>query len=109
MGATKGGGKGKGKGKGKGGGGGYTGLQDVVPVILKRQTAIDLLNALIIALGVVPQPKKKKGKGKKKGGGKKHGKPHKYGKGKKPSGKPKGKPSGKTAGKPGGVKPKGKA
>lgn len=70
-----GGGRGGGGGKysppkyggGSGGGGKYS-PQDTVAIILKRETAVDLLNALIIALGVVPSPSKK-GKGKKKGGG----------------------------------------
>jgi|GEM_PF-5986195 len=48
----------------------------VVNIILKRYTATELLNALIIALGVVTddkKKKKKKGKGKKTdGGGKKY-------------------------------------
>jgi hypothetical protein len=53
-------------------GGGKYSPQDTVAVILKRETAEDLLNALIIALGVLPSPGKK-GKGKKKdGGGKKY-------------------------------------
>lgn len=53
-------------------GGGKYSPQDTVAIILKRETAVDLLNALIIALGVVPSPWKK-GKGKKKdGGGKKY-------------------------------------
>ncbi|MCI0589999.1 MAG: hypothetical protein L0Y67_00055 [Gammaproteobacteria bacterium] len=63
-------------GKKYGGGGGYGdkppggqyGKQDVVAIILKRYTAIDLFNGLIIALGIVPIGKKK-GKGKKDGGG----------------------------------------
>ena len=49
-------------------GGGKYSPQDTVAVILKRETAEDLLNALIIALGVVPSPWNK-GKGKKKDGG----------------------------------------
>jgi len=61
---------GGGRPSGGGGGGKYNPL-DTVAVYLTRQTAVDLLNALIIALGVVPSPWKK-GKGKKKdGGGKK--------------------------------------
>ncbi|MGH8543257.1 MAG: hypothetical protein ACREX3_06420 [Gammaproteobacteria bacterium] len=48
--------------------GGQYGKQEVVAIILKRYTAVDLLNALIIALGIVPIGKKK-GKGKKDGGG----------------------------------------
>jgi hypothetical protein len=53
-------------------GGGKYSPQDTVAVYLKQETAVDLLNALIIALGVVPSPYKK-GKGKKKnGGGKKY-------------------------------------
>jgi len=40
----------------------------VIQIILKKYTAIELLNALIIALGIVPPGKKKKGKGKGKGG-----------------------------------------
>jgi len=44
----------------------------VIQIILKKYTAIELLNALIIALGIVPPGKKKKKKGKGKGkGGKK--------------------------------------
>jgi len=72
-----GGGRGGGKyrppkyGGGPRGGGKYS-PQDTVAVYLKYETAVDLLNALIIALGVVPY-QKKKGKGKKKdGGGKKY-------------------------------------
>ena len=59
-------------GGGRPSGGGKYSPQDTVAIILKRATAVDLLNALIIALGVVPSPYKK-GKGKKKdGGGKKY-------------------------------------
>src|SRR5882672_9887642 len=59
-------------GGGRPSGGGKYSPQDTVAVILKRETAEDLLNALIIALGVLPSPWKK-GKGKKKdGGGKKY-------------------------------------
>jgi hypothetical protein len=59
-------------GGGRPSGGGKYSPQDTVAIILKRETAVDLLNALIIALGVVPSPWKK-GKGKKKdGGGKKY-------------------------------------
>jgi hypothetical protein len=36
----------------------------VIQIILKKYTAVELLNALIIALGIVPPGKKKKGKGK---------------------------------------------
>ena len=71
--------------------GGKYSPQDTVAIILKRETAVDLLNALIIALGVVPSPWKK-GKGKKKNGGGK-----KYPPTKPPyRGKPTGKPTGKT-------------
>ena len=68
-------------------------------MILTKQTATDLLNALILALGIVSWgPKKKKKKGKGKGKGKKYSKPKKPSKPSKPS---------KLAGKsPGGVKPK---
>lgn len=60
-----------GGGRPSGGGGKYS-PDDTVAVYLRRQTAVDLLNALIIAVGYVPYPKTK-GKGKKKdGGGKKH-------------------------------------
>jgi hypothetical protein len=72
---------GKGKSTGRGGGkysppkyggrpssGGKYNPQDTIAVYLTKQTAGDLLNALIIAVGVVPTPYKK-GKGKKKGGG----------------------------------------
>src|SRR6266849_1674591 len=60
-----------GGGRPSGGGGKYNPL-DTVAVYLTRQTAVDLLNALIIAVGFVPYPKTK-GKGKKKdGGGKKY-------------------------------------
>src|SRR6266849_6033450 len=70
---------GKGKSSGRGGvkygagrGGGKYNPLDTVAVYLTRQTAVDLLNALIIAVGFVPYPKTK-GKGKKKdGGGKKY-------------------------------------
>ena len=59
-------------GGGRPSGGGKYSPQDTVAVILKRETAIDLLNALIIAVGGVPSPWKK-GKGKTKdGGGKKY-------------------------------------
>jgi hypothetical protein len=41
----------------------------VIQIILKKYTAVELLNALIIALGIIPPgKKKKKGKGKGKGG-----------------------------------------
>lgn len=57
--------------------GGKYNPQDTVAVYLTKQVAGDLLNALIIALGVVPTPYKK-GKGKKKnGGGKKYTPPKK--------------------------------
>ncbi len=82
-------------GGGRPSGGKYS-PQDTVAVILKRETAVDLLNALIIALGVAPYAKTK-GKGKKKdGGGKKYSPTKPYG----------GKPSGtKTyGGKPTGGK-----
>lgn len=76
MGGQKGGNGGKG-GKGKKGKGKWAyGDQDVIKILIKRYTAVDLLNALIIALGVVINPKGKgkgkkgKGKGKNKGGGK---------------------------------------
>lgn len=74
MGGQKGGKGGKGS-KGKKGKGKWAyGDQDVIKILIKRYTAVDLLNALIIALGVVVNPKGKgkgkKGKGKKKGGGK---------------------------------------
>jgi hypothetical protein len=78
---------GKGKSSGRGGakysppkygggrpssGGGKYNPMETVAVYLTKQTAVDLLNALIIAVGYVPYPKTK-GKGKKKdGGGKKH-------------------------------------
>jgi len=78
--------------KGKGGGGGGAGVIDsAVAVIIKRSCAMDLYQALAVALGVSPyQKKKKKGKGKKKsGGGKKYGKP-----------KTKGPPKGGKKGKP---------
>lgn len=74
-------------------------------MILTKQTATDLLNALILALGIVswgPKKKKKKGKGKKGKGKKSSPKP-------KPSGKPSAqpKPAAKPAAKPpSGVKPK---
>ena len=55
------------------------GSDEVISVILKKYAAVELLNALIIALGIVPPP----GKGKGKGGG--AGYP--YG-GKPPGGKP---------------------
>lgn len=55
-------------GGGRPSGGGKYSPQDTVAIILKRETAVDLLNALIIALGVVPSPWQK-GKGKKKNGG----------------------------------------
>jgi len=42
----------------------------VIQIILKKYTAVELLNALIIALGIVPPGKKKKGKGKGGKGGK---------------------------------------
>src|SRR5260370_20074963 len=58
-------------GGGRPSGGKYS-PQDTVAIILKRETAVDLLNALIIPLGIVPYGKTK-GKGKKKdGGGKKY-------------------------------------
>jgi hypothetical protein len=74
MGGQKGGKGGKG-GKGKKGKGKWAyGDQDVIRILIKRYTAIDLLNALLFALGVVVNPKTKgkgkKGKGKKKGGSK---------------------------------------
>ena len=92
---------------GKTGKGGQTGTQDVVAVILKRQTAVDLLNALIIALGIVV-PKKGTGKGKKKkgGGGKKYDGGKKYGGGGKKTGGG-GKKTGGGGKKVGGGKPTG--
>ena len=65
------GGKGKG-GKGKGGKGNTNAkyLADTVAVILKRDCAEQLYNALVIALGTLPRPKKGKKKGKGKGKGK---------------------------------------
>ena len=44
----------------------------MIQIILRKYCAVELLNALIIALGIVPPGKKKKGKGGKggKGGGK---------------------------------------
>ena len=75
--AGKGGDSKSGKGKGGKGGKGDSKYEitDVVAVILKRPVAIDLLNALVLALGVMP-PGKKKAKGKKKGkGGKPDPKP----------------------------------
>ena len=55
-------------GGGRPSGAGNYSPMDTVAVYLTRQTAVDLLNALIIAVGVVPYPKTK-GKGKKKDGG----------------------------------------
>jgi hypothetical protein len=46
----------------------------VIQIILKKYTAVELLNALIIALGIIPPGKKKKKKGKGKGKGGKGGK-----------------------------------
>jgi hypothetical protein len=44
----------------------------VIQIILRKYCAVELLNALIIALGIVPPgKKKKKGKGKGGKGGKK--------------------------------------
>jgi hypothetical protein len=84
--------------------GGKYNPQDTVAVYLTKQVAGDLLNALIIALGVVPTPYKK-GKGKKKnGGGKKYTPPKKPYAGKPYGGKPTGgktyrvKPTGTKAG-----------
>ena len=95
-GGSYGGGRGGGKYSPPKYGGGKYNPQDTVAVILKRETAVDLLNALIIALGVVSSPWKK-GKGKKKdGGGKKYSPKQPY------RGKPTGtktyggKPTGKT-------------
>lgn len=49
------------------------GTEDIVAILLKRQTAIELLSALVVGLSfVAPGKKKKKGK-KKGGGGKKYG------------------------------------
>jgi hypothetical protein len=45
----------------------------VIQIILKKYTAVELLNALIIALGIIPPGKKKKKKGKGKGKGGKGG------------------------------------
>ncbi len=65
-----------GGGRPSGGGGKYNPMETVA-VYLTRQVAVDLLNALIIAVGYVPYPKTK-GKGKKKdGGGKKYTPPKK--------------------------------
>jgi len=70
----KGGGGKPGKGKGKNGKGGYYyGKQDKVTIELTRYCAEELANALIIALNIGTDGKKKKGKGKKKDGGKKTG------------------------------------
>ena len=89
------------KGSKKYGGGGQTGVQDIVTIVLKRYTALELWRALAIALGVVTQPKKKKGKGKKKGGGGK-----KYDGSKPKGGKPPGGGKPPVGGKPpGGGKP----
>ena len=46
------------------------GSDEVVAIVLKKYCAVELLNALIIALGVVPPGGKSKGKGKGKGKGK---------------------------------------
>jgi hypothetical protein len=47
----------------------------VIQIILRKYCAVELLNALIIALGIVPPGKKKgKGKGGKGGKGSKGGK-----------------------------------
>src|SRR2546426_796724 len=45
------------------------GSDEVIQIILKKYCAVELLNALIIALGIVPPGKKGKGKGGKGGGG----------------------------------------
>ncbi len=71
----------KGKGKGKGGKADY-GKMDIVTIQLPRYVAEALANALIIALNIGTDSKKKKGK-KKKGGGKKNGGGKKKGGGKK--------------------------
>lgn len=42
----------------------------MIQIILRKYCAVELLNALIIALGIVPPGKKKKGKGKGGKGGK---------------------------------------
>src|SRR5260370_41131138 len=88
SGAKYGGGRGGGKYTppkygGRPSGGEYS-PQDTVAIILKRETAVDLLNALIIALGIAPYANTK-GKGKKKdGGGKKYSPTKPYGR--KPTG-----------------------
>ena len=75
--------------------GGKYSPQDTVAIILERETAVDLLNALIFALGVVPSQKKQKNGKKKGGGGKKYVPKKPYG----------GKPTAKTyGGRPGGSK-----
>ena len=80
-------------GKGKNGKGGYYyGKQDIITIQLSRYCAEELANALIIALNIGTDGKKKKGKKKKDGGGKKKdGGGKKDGKGKKGGG---GKPVG---------------
>ena len=62
------------KGKGKDKKGGDLKYGDTVAVILKRDCAEALYAALVIALGTLPSPKKKKKKGKKKDKGKDKGK-----------------------------------
>lgn len=101
----KGGTKPKPKGKGKGKNGGYyPGGGGIITIQLSRHCAEELANALIIALSIGPDGKKKK-KGKKKkdgkkdsGGGKKDGGGKKGGGGKKTGtkqyGGPKPKPKG---------------
>lgn len=59
------------KGKGKDKGEDSSSWSDTVAVILKRDCAEALYAALVIALGTLPTPKKKKKKDKKKDKGKK--------------------------------------
>jgi hypothetical protein len=66
--AGKGGKDDKGKGKDKGDGSSWS---DTVAIILKRDCAEALYAALVIALGTLPTPKKKKKNKKKKDKGKK--------------------------------------
>jgi hypothetical protein len=82
--------KGK-KGKDKGDSSSWS---DTVAVILKRDCAEALYAALVIALGTLPTPKKKKKKDKKDKGKKDKGKKGKDGKGKDGKGKDGGKGDG---------------
>ena len=89
------------------------GSDEVVSLILKKYCAVELLNALIIALGIVPPPGKGKGKGGKggKGGGGGGGYPYggtppAPGRPPAPTGKPPA-PGRPPAGKPPGGKPLG--